>query len=153
MPKKIPNPDALKVAIVDGVADGTPLAQMCRELGVGLRTFYDWAEADPELAARIARARDVGEDVIAADILKIIDQEPSLSVTQFGSSYDSASVTWSKNRAEMRLKLLAKWNPKKWGDKVQLGGAADLPPIQSNVTIEPADAYKALIDGPSGGST
>lgn len=38
-------------------------------------------------------------------------------------------VQRSKLRIETRLKLLAKWNPKKWGEKVDLnhGGQADNP--------------------------
>jgi hypothetical protein len=57
--------------------------------------------------------------VIAEEALAIIDTDAEMTG---GDSYhrDSAHVSWLKNRAEMRLKLLAKWNPKRYGDKVDV---------------------------------
>ena len=79
-------------------------------------------EKDKEFAARIAHARELGHDAIAEETLEIIDTEPEFaeSWSQFGGSKhrDSAHATWLKNRVEQRMKLLAKWNPKKYGDKV-----------------------------------
>lgn len=102
--------------ILSAVSDGTPLAQVVREQGLGLTTWYDWTYADAALAERFARAREMGEEVIAAGILEIVDEPPPSTAM---GSIDSGHVAWAKNRAEMRLKLLAKWNPKKWGDRVQ----------------------------------
>ena len=151
VPKRTGRPSKFSQELADEVvrrvANGEPLAPVVRDLGFGLTTWYEWVKARPDLSDAIARAREAGEEIIAADVLAIIDQEPSMNVTQFGSSYDSASVTWAKNRAEMRLKLLAKWNPRKWGDKVQVGGAEDLPAVQQNVTLDPSEAYKRLIGG------
>jgi hypothetical protein len=142
---------ALADEIVERVSNGEPLAPVCRDLGLGLTTWYQWCKDRPDLSEAIARAREAGEEIIAADALRIIDEEPSLNITQFGSSYDSSSVTWAKNRAELRLKLLAKWNPRKWGDKIAVGGADDLPALQSqaNVTLDPSEAYKRLMGGKS----
>jgi hypothetical protein len=106
-------------AIIEAVSNGEPLAPAVRSHGVGLTTWYDWCKADPELAERIARAREAGEDIIAADTLRIVDEPPP--ITPMGTT-DSGHVAWAKSRAEARLKLLAKWNPKKWGDKIELGG-------------------------------
>jgi hypothetical protein len=142
---------ALADEIVERVSNGEPLAPVCRDLGLGLTTWYQWCKDRPALSEAIARAREAGEEIIAADALRIIDEEPSLNITQFGSSYDSSSVTWAKNRAELRLKLLAKWNPRKWGDKIAVGGADDLPALQSqaNVTLDPSEAFKRLMGGKS----
>ena len=78
-----------------------------------------------------SRAREIGQDVIAEEAMAIVDeipQEASSWSRDGGSSHvDGAHVTWLKNRAEMRLKLLAKWNPKRYGDKVDVnhgGGVA-----------------------------
>jgi hypothetical protein len=81
---------------------------------------------DEDLAVAYAQARDVGADVIADDVLRIIDEEPErvVQIDEEGnkstSRIDSAGVAWAKNRAELRLKLLAKWHPKKYGDKQQV---------------------------------
>jgi metal-dependent amidase/aminoacylase/carboxypeptidase family protein len=103
-------------AVIAAVTAGIPLAQVVREHGIGLTTWYDWTYADPALAERIARAREAGEEVIASDALRIVDEPPPSTMQ---GSTDSGHVAWAKSRAEIRLKLLAKWNPKKWGDKVQ----------------------------------
>ncbi len=95
--------------------------------------MYDWLDKDKEFAARFAQARDVGADVIAEEALSIIDTFPIEAVSDSGSRLDSAHVAWLKNRAEMRLKLLAKWNPKKYGDRTVLAGDPD------NPLMEPMD--------------
>lgn len=89
-------------------------------------TIWNWSndKNDPERAAfvseSIARAREIGEDVIAAQVLDIIDKEPERVATMHGSQIDGGDVSNRKLRAEYRLKLLAKWNPKRWGDKIDL---------------------------------
>jgi hypothetical protein len=103
--------------VVRRVGSGEPLARVCRDDHMpALRTFYDWMERDAELSAQFARARETGEEIIAASALDIADAPPPL--TAFGS-VDGGAVQHAKLRIETRLKLLAKWNPKKWGDRVQ----------------------------------
>jgi hypothetical protein len=79
-------------------------------------------EKDKDFAQRFAHAREVGHDAIADECLEIIDEEAEMAESfskDGGSSHrDGAHVSWMKNRVEMRLKLLAKWNPKKYGEKV-----------------------------------
>ena len=111
--------------ILQRLSDGETLAAICRSdkkfphPNVWLR----WVDDDEELSIAYARARDVGADAIAEQALEIIDAEPERVIElddegkQARSRIDSAAVAWAKNRAELRLKLLAKWNPKKYGDK------------------------------------
>ena len=42
--------------------------------------------------------------------------------TEFGPRVNAEHIQRSKLRIETRLKLLAKWNPKKYGDKLALEG-------------------------------
>jgi hypothetical protein len=80
----------------------------------------------------------MGHDAIAEDTLANIDGEPENVTGENGTGArrDSAHVAWIKNRVEQRMKLLAKWNPKKYGDKVQVGGDADNPlRIHADVTL------------------
>ena len=74
----------------------------------------------PEVSANIARAREAGEDVIAAQVLEIVDTAPAKVNTMHGDQIDSGDVANRKMRAEYRLKLLAKWNPKRWGERIDL---------------------------------
>jgi hypothetical protein len=71
------------------------------------RTVYLWLDADPQAATAIARARDEGHDAIAIQALQIADDK-------------SGDPQRDKLRIETRLKLLAKWNPKKYGDSTQI---------------------------------
>ena len=105
--------------IVEWISNGQTLREYCRiEGNPAFRTIYNWLEKDKDFSARFAQARDVGGDVIAEEALEIIDTFPIEAVSDSGSRLDAGHVAWLKNRAEMRLKLLAKWNPKKYGDKV-----------------------------------
>jgi hypothetical protein len=94
--------------LLGGIADGKTLRALCREDGMpNWRTVYDWIEADAELAAQVARARELGFDAIAEDVFDIAD----------GTRASSEHVQLSKMRIDTRLKLLACWSPKKYGNK------------------------------------
>ena len=96
------------------ISKGEPRAQICRSISIGTSTVYDWMAADTALAGRFARARAEGFDVIAEDCLEIADDRDD----------DPAS---RRVRVETRLKLLAKWDPKRYGDRVELAGSKDQP--------------------------
>jgi hypothetical protein len=111
-------------AICERLSEGEPLAQICRDEGMpAARTVRDWIAERPDVAAAIARAREDGEDRIAADCLAIADDGRRDYVTLGGDddspkvAVDHDHIQRSKLRIETRLKLLAKWNPKKWGDR------------------------------------
>ncbi len=110
--------------IIEGLCDGVPLRELCRQEGMpNWRTVYEWISADEEFAARIAHARDLGFDAIAEEILDIADDgtndwvERKRKEGRIDIVLDSEHVQRSKLRIETRLKLLAKWAPKKYGDK------------------------------------
>lgn len=107
--------------ICERLADGEPLAAICRDpsIGVAARTVRAWALDDGAVAAAIARARDLGADAIAEQALEIIDMPPAYKTSEGGTSIDPADVANRKLQFEGRLKLLAKWNPKKYGDKIE----------------------------------
>jgi len=125
--KSIKTP-AMVDEICERVANGEPLRQICREPNMpSWTTFYNWINASEELAARFARARDLGADAIAEEALAIIDTDPERILSEGGNRVDSGYVQWQKNRVEMRLKLLAKWSPKKYGDRQVLAGDESAP--------------------------
>lgn len=110
--------------ICERLSKGEPLAQICRDDGFpAVRTVSDWKKAEPAFAAEFARARDEGFDAIAEECLTIADTDPERVVTEGGSRIDPGHVQWSKNRIETRLKLLAKWDPKRYGDKLDLSSS------------------------------
>jgi len=133
--------------ICDELAQGRPLTQICRgmaEEGTELapRTVRDWAnektvDGEPTVraatvSAAIARAREAGEYALAEECLEIADDARNDWMQRNGGEDEAPGymlngehVQRSKLRIETRLKLLAKFNPKRWGDKVahELTGA------------------------------
>lgn len=113
-------------AVVEGLRKGTPLTVICSAEGMPCDdTIRDWAEADPDIARDIARARETGFDQIALDALSIADD--TANDTRKGKDGDEQAntewITRSRLRVETRLKLLAKWDPKRYGDMMKLGDA------------------------------
>jgi hypothetical protein len=84
-----------------------------------VRTVSHWKEASEAFKADFAGAREEGYDQIAADCLAIADETTFDTIV--GENGDRANTEWisrSKLRIETRLKLLAKWDPKRYGDKI-----------------------------------
>lgn len=115
--------------IIEQLSDGVPLRVICRQDGMpAWRTIYDWIARDADLSAAIARARDLGYDAIAEECLDIADDvSGDYTETDKGMEYNAEHVQRSKLRIETRLKLLAKWNPKKYGERLDLGNADNKP--------------------------
>jgi predicted secreted protein len=157
-PKKIGRPSKytpeLVAEICQRISTGEPLRQICRDEHMPeWRTVYDWLARDESLSAEVARAREAGYDAMAEEALEIADT-PRLGAKKVFSSgaeegEDSVTVTEEdmlghrKLQIETRLKLLACWNPKKYGNKVQMGGDP-ANPLKVEIQSE-ADAYLATL--------
>ena len=114
------------------IESGKTLRAYCRQDGKpSYGTVYDWLERDAEQNSRFAHARNLGEEQIAQECLEIAD------VTQIGEIVTQKAdgsceiktadmIEHRKLRIETRLKLLAKWNPKKWGEKLEHTGEVQI---------------------------
>jgi len=92
--------------ILDWIAEGKTLRAYSRQDGKpSYGTVYDWLETDKEFASLFARARLCGQDQIADECVDIADTE--------------SDANKAKVRIWTRLQLLAKWNPKKYGERIQ----------------------------------
>lgn len=143
--KPVGRPSKFTQALADSIcarlAKGEPLASICRDESMpAVRTVSDWKSSRPEFSASFARARDEGFDAIAAECLDIADDNSgdTRTVGREGEERevcDTEFVQRAKLRIETRLKLLAKWDPKRYGERVALdhGGAI-------GITISPDDA-------------
>ena len=117
-------------SVIAWIESGKPLREWSRQEGnPSYGAVYDWIEKDRNFASRFARAREIGEDVIAQECLEIADDGSNDWVEgKFGPQVNQECVNRSKLRVETRLKLLSKWNPKKYGDKMDMNvtGSLDL---------------------------
>lgn len=134
--------------VVDGLSKGTPLTVICAGEGMPTpKTIRDWRDDDETFAIAYARAREDGFDAIAEECLTIADDGTNDFVEKKradGSEYDavdSEHIQRSKLRVETRLKLLAKWDPKRYGDKTLVGSDPENPlPAGFSVNLVRPDA-------------
>lgn len=113
--------------ICERIGRGETLTSICsNEHMPATRTVGDWAAAFEDFAASFARARVRGFDALADECIKIAE-DGSNDWMERNAEGDGAKawqlngehVQRSKLRVETRLKLLAKWDPKRYGDKLQ----------------------------------
>jgi len=142
--------DAVIDQIVERLSTGEPLAQICRDEGMpAYRTVKDWmdevdstgvqTERGQRVSAAIARAREEGEEALAAECLEIADdarndwmERAAEKGDEKAMQFNGEHVQRSKLRIDTRLKLLAKFNPKRWGDRVDLNHGGT---VNSNLTV------------------
>lgn len=138
--------------ICDAVSTGTTLAQICRDLDIPRIEIYRWIEADAEFATRMEAARAAGYDAIADEALAIADDDTFDTIeSRMGPKLNKEWVARSKLRVEARLKLLSKWHPKRYGDKLELNTTNRTANVQlSDDPQEAARQYEELMRGSGG---
>ena len=125
------------------IASGETLAALGRELSFHPTSWGDWVAADEDLAVAYAQARDTGTDAIAEQALDLIDAEPA----RIEGKIDPGHVQWKRAQVETRLKLLACWNPKRYGSKqtVDVGNKdGEALKVESNAAEIAAQVASAL---------
>ena len=99
-------PDSVWLSILEQIADGKPLREICRQDGMpGYWTVYAYRNENEEYRKLFTESRDCGFDVIADESLEIID------------AATPENIQVAKARADHRLKLLAKWS-NRYSDKI-----------------------------------
>lgn len=115
------------------LCEGEPLRQICRDDHMPpWRTVHDWRHTNPDFEKEYQLARDLGMDAIAEDLLSISDT-PTIGITktykggELAEAKEEDMLGHRKLQIETRLKLLAKWNPKKYGESLTHRGDANAP--------------------------
>lgn len=134
---KLYDREKLVPEICERLAKGEPLAVICRDIGINRRTVNLWRSEDPEIAEAFDEARDDGYDVIASRIR-------STARGEHRKGKDSLTlVQRDKLSCEMDIKLLSKWDRRRYGDHMALTGA-DGGAIKLESDI-PADKAAAIL--------
>lgn len=142
--------------ICDLVSNGVNLRKVCRMDGMpSWRTIYNWVIERPDFASRLARARELGYDALAEEALEISNTPHIGQKKVFSSGADDKddSVTLTeedmlghrKLQIETRLKLLAVWDPKRYGNKMQIGGDGG-DPIKIKAQVEAEELLDAILE-------
>lgn len=104
-------------------------------------TVIEWAEKLPEFGRRIAHARATGFDEIARRARLIARGDKAA-----GSTGDTQR---DRLIVDTDLKLLAKWDPKRYGDLLKLGGPSGealAPPVVNQFVVQPVIAVARPAD-------
>jgi hypothetical protein len=122
------------------LAEGKTMREFCRQPNrPSYRTIYDKMLQDADVASRVACARDVGYDAIADECAQIADTPVLGRRTKRSDDgvevVDEDALGHRKLQIETRLKLLACWNPKKYGNKQEVEHKGTM-----SVTISKDDA-------------
>lgn len=105
--------------ILERLAAGETLRAICRADGYpAASTVLLWAQ-DPLFAERYARARGMGLEVLADEIVEIADDSAhDQIITETGVIQNSEYIARSRLRVDTRKWLLSKLKPDKYGDKL-----------------------------------
>jgi len=114
---------ALADEICDRLADGEPLAAICRSPGMPVQSaIRKWALDRADFGARYARAKSIGYEKLADEVIAIGDAP----IIHNGHP-DNALVQHARLMSDNRKWLLSKVLPKIYGDKVEISGDANAP--------------------------
>lgn len=140
-------------AILARVSGHESLRAICADVGVPVPTFLGWVADRPELAEHYARAKQAQAEMLALEIVQIAD-EVDVQARHEGEDVtldlSPTAVARNRLRVDARKWVASKLLPKVYGDKLAIGGADDLPPVQQNVTLDPSEAYKRMLGGSNG---
>lgn len=135
-----PDPDVMR-AICDRLAAGESLRAICRTSGMpSAPTVCRWVTTIPEFAEQYARARDIGLDLLADEIVEIADT-PEIGTKTKTDDEGKTEVTEGDMIEHRRLRVdarkwyLSKLAPKRYGDKLELAGDTSAPLVVKLVTI------------------
>lgn len=122
--------------VLERIANGEMLAPILSEPGMPHYTnWYDWCREDPALGLAYTRARAAGYDRIAM----------AARETARGRGESTKDVQRDKLIIETDLKLLAKWCPERYGDKLALSGDANNPIVVEDKGGELAGELLSLL--------
>ena len=137
----------LAAQVCTHIADGKSLRVIASMDGMPAQsTIMAWLDGSrPEFSEQYARAREAQADKLAEEALTIADDGRSDTYVDADGNVktDTEVIQRSKLRVDTRKWLASKMAPKKYGDKVAIGGADDLGPVQT-VTKEMTDAERAV---------
>lgn len=143
-PKKVGRPSIystqLALTICEAMASGKSLKQVCEQDGMpAYSTVRKWELENAEFAALSTRAREIGCHVMAEECIEIADDGRNdwmlaNDEENAGYKFNGEHAQRSKLRIETRMRLIGKWMPKVYGDKMALTDG-DGKPLQAAAPV------------------
>ena len=110
--------EALADALCNDIASGMSIKASCEHCGIPRYEFYAWQLHDEKFATRITHARAKQQDALVDDMREIADS--------------ATPEDWQVKRLQIwqRQWEASKLAPRKYGDKLAVGGDPDAGPIR-----------------------
>jgi hypothetical protein len=131
MPYPAKKTEKLVAEVLERLSLGETLTSIARDLKFSTMSWSRWLDEDEALAHAHTQARLAGADAVADAVLEIVDTPPE----RYEGRIDNGSISWARNRAEYRLRLLGFWQPSKYGNKDNENsnkGGKDVPEIDTD---------------------
>jgi hypothetical protein len=125
--------------ICEALAEGHSLRSICAADDMPSKsTVFKWLSEQPAFSDQYARAREAQADCLFDDILEIADdgRNDKYADDNGHTRTDYDVIARSKLRVDARKWMAAKLRPRVYGEKLAIGGAADLPPVETKATID-----------------
>jgi hypothetical protein len=141
----------LAESLCDLIADGKSSRQVCSELALSERVLFNWLKKDAEFMQQYAHAREMQADLLFDQIIAIADT-PLMGTKTVAKEWGLEVTTGDmiehrRLQVDARKWLVVQLAPKKYGDKLQVGGAEDLPSLKHETTMNLTadEAYKRML--------
>lgn len=125
--------------LADYVSNGETMIDACATLGLAVRTTYTRIRESERFREMMEEARKIGFHVIANRIRKVVRGE---------LGHSTGDVKRDRLIADSDFKLLAKWHPQEYGEKIQVEQkTATIAIPVSDDPIAAQRAYEELMKG------
>lgn len=127
-------------SICEHIAGGRSLVSWCKEdeSRPAYTTVMRWLDSNEAFQNNYARARQDQADYLAEEIIQIADdgENDSYRDEEGRVRVDQDVIARSRLRVDARKWYAAKMAPKKYSDKLAVGGSDDMPPIDHSLTVQ-----------------
>lgn len=151
-PKEPGRPSEYSQAVADliceALAEGHSLRAICAADEMPAKsTVFKWLREQKTFSDQYARAREAQADCLFDDILEIADDGRNDTYTddEGRTRTDHDVIARSKLRVDARKWMAAKLRPRVYGEKLAIGGAPDLPPVETKATLDVAALPTAVL--------
>jgi len=142
--------DNTRAYITEQLALGRSLRDICREKDMPSEGLVrKWARTEDEFGTQYARAREIGMDALADEILEIADDtQRDFKTTADGKEIvDQEAINRARLRVDARKWIMSKIAPKTYGEKLDLNHSGSIATLSESAV----DARLAQLLGKAGG--
>ena len=106
------------------ISEGNSLRHAARELGIPVTSLY--VAVSSRKPEHYARARDAAAELDADQVKEVAEDAIAGRVDPAAARVAIDALKWTAGKR----------SPRKFGDKIQVGGADDLSPVKASITVE-----------------